>query len=133
MSKMVAAIGFAAIVCLFHSPGAAATRDRFVGTWQSLDTDARKFQLAQTKDGWEMTAPDLHCTFKTVHGHEEEEAVAEQVGTILANVESVCSDEGTTTYSMGQMKLFGNSDYLVMADMVKRRVDEKDADSPGAC
>ena len=57
-----------------------------------------------------MTAADLQCTFKTVHGHEEEEAVAEQVGTILANVESVRSDEGTTTFPVwGEMQVVWKS------------------------
>jgi hypothetical protein len=46
--------------------------------------------------------------------------------TALANVESICSDEGTTTYSSGQMRLFRGSNYLVVAERVYRRLDEKD-------
>ena len=113
------------LTCLFVSPGFGKdTKARFVGTWESLDTDTRTFHIVQTNDGWEMTAPDLHCTMKVVQGNEDAENTASEVGTTLAHVESVCGDEGITTYSSGQMKLFGSGNYLVMADRVSRRVDE---------
>jgi hypothetical protein len=92
-------------------------KSRFIGNWESLDTDNRKFEIAETKDGWEMTAPDLSCTIKG-------EAQDTDVDTTIAITESECSDEGTTTRSTGQMKLFKEDNFLVMVGRVHHRRTE---------
>jgi hypothetical protein len=91
---------------------------RFVGEWVSLDTDSRRFHIVQTRGGWTMTAPDLTCTIRALQVRDNED------DTTLADVESECND--TTTYASGQMKVFRGGNYLVVAERVSRRIDEKD-------